>query len=250
MILAVPITGLPWYRSRAVLERTALTLGLMAFFIIGYFGVGLSTDPARARGLATPLDARIPFVPRSLWLYLWVFPAALIPVFVVRCSDLFRRTVLAYAIVIAVSLIVFVVFPVTSLGLRVDPATLDVSRPSAWAVKVLYDLDPLYNLFPSLHLSIATLVAFSAWKAAGRYGAVAFVGVGLVGVSLCTVKQHFLLDGLGGLALAAAAHALVLRPYRPPSGSTPAYSWRGPAAYLMLLVLVYAGFYAAFLWVS
>jgi membrane-associated phospholipid phosphatase len=222
-------------------------VGLVTFFITGYFGVGLSTDPARARELATFLDDEIPFIACSIWMYLWIFPAALIPLFVVRCPHLLRRTALAYAVATAVSLVCFTAFPVTSERLRVHSATLDIARPSDLAVSVLYSLDPPYNLFPSLHLSIAALSAFSAWKAARSYGAAAFVGVGFVGVSACTVKQHFLLDTLGGLVLAALTGALILRPYRSGQRLKLRHTWRGPVAYFVLLTLCYAGFYAAFL---
>jgi len=228
------------------LERAVLTIGAVAVFLIGYFAVGHNIDPTRARDLATSLDARIPFIARSVWVYLWVFPASLLPLFLVRCPRLFRRTIVAYGVVIAVSLIVFATFPVTSIGLRADRAALDVTRFSPWAVAVLYCIDPPYNLFPSLHLSIAALAALSAWKARRVYGAAAFLGVALIGVSICTVKQHFVVDGLGGLALAVVVYAFVLLPYAPPRGADPAYGWRGPAAYAALLAVVYAGFYAAF----
>jgi len=230
-----------------VVLRAFLTIGVVAFFIAGYFGVGLSVDPARARDLGTVLDRRIPFIVPSVWVYLWVFPASLLPLFVVRCPRLFLRTILAYGLAIAASLVVFVALPVTSIGLRADRATLDVTRFSPWAVALLYRLDPPVNLFPSLHLSIAALAALAAWKARRAYGAAACVGVALIGVSICTVKQHFVLDGLGGAALAAFVYAFVLRPYEPTPGTEPAYAWRGPAAYFALLIAVYAGFYAGFL---
>jgi len=230
-----------------VVLRAFLTIGVVAFFIAGYFGVGLSVDPARARDLGTVLDRRIPFIAPSVWVYLWVFPASLLPLFVVRCPRLFLRTILAYGLAIAASLVVFVALPVTSIGLRADGATLDVTRFSPWAVALLYRLDPPVNLFPSLHLSIAALAALAAWKARRAYGAAACVGVALIGVSICTVKQHFVLDGLGGAALAAFVYAFVLRPYEPTPGTEPAYAWRGPAAYFALLIAVYAGFYAGFL---
>lgn len=242
MCLAIILT------QRDVLERAALTAGLATFFVAAYFGVGLSTDPQRASESVSPLDEHIPFIAYSVWVYLWVFPSALIPLFVVRCRRLFRRAALAYAIAITVCIIFFAAFPTTSVRLRAPPAMLDVTRPSDWAVSILYSFDPPYNLFPSLHLSIAALAAFSAWKAAKPYGAVVFVGVGFVGLSVCTVKQHFLFDSVGGLAIAWLAAALILLPYRPQAGVTPAYSWRGPAIYLVFLVLVYTGFYIAYRW--
>jgi len=228
------------------LPRPLLTIGVVAFFLAGYFGVGRYVDPASARDLGSALDRRIPFIAASVWVYLWVFPASLLPLFLVRCPRLFQRTLLAYGLAIGASLFVFVAFPVTSIALRADQAALDVTRFSPWAVALLYRLDPPVNLFPSLHLSIAGLAALSAWKAKRAYGAAAFVGVALIGLSICTVKQHFVLDGVGGAVLAAILYALVLRPYAPEPGTDPAFGWRGPAAYLVLLVAVYAGFYAGF----
>jgi hypothetical protein len=237
-------------RKRFFLERSVLTAALMTFFIAGYFGVGYTTNPARARELVSSLDKKIPFVARSVWVYLLIFPSALVPLFVVRCSRLFRRTALAYASAITVSLICFVSFPVTSAQLRVPAEQLDLAHPSEWAVSVLYSLDPPYNLFPSLHLSIALLAAFSAWKAARLLGVVLFVGVGFIGMSVCTVKQHIVPDVFGGLTLAALVGAVILRPYHPQDGVKPAYSWRGPALYLIFLILIYAGYYFAYLWAS
>lgn len=229
------------------LERAALTLGLVIFFVAGYFGIGLSRNPADAGELRTFLDDQIPFIVHSVWIYLLIFPAALLPLFVVRCRRLFRRTALAYAVVIVASLTCFITLPITSARLRIQPVLLDLTQPSDWAVSVLYSLDPPYNLFPSLHVSIAVLAAFSAWKAARLYGTVAFACLVFVIVSVCTVKQHVVLDAVGGIALGAMAGTLVLRPYRAQRGITPAYSWHGPSIYLVFLVLVYTGFCLTYL---
>jgi len=247
MMLWMRLTSLERFPNRPILERVVLTAGLTIFFVAGYFGVGLSRNPAHAHELTTSFDERTPFIPSSVWLYLSIFPIALSPLFVVRCSRLFRRTAIAYAVVIAISLISFATFPVTSVRLRVAQATLDISCPSSWAVFVLYYLDPPYNLFPSLHLSIAALAAFSVWKAAKLYGIPLLASLGPVAVSVCTVKQHCVLDVLGGLALAAFVGTLIVRPYHPPDGATPAYSWRGPAICLAFMAVFYAGFYIAYL---
>jgi PAP2 superfamily protein len=224
-----------------------LTVSLVIFFIVGYFGVGLSRQPEQTRELTTALDAQIPFIARSVWIYLLIFPSALLPLFVVRCRRLFGRTAVAYAIAITISLFCFTFFPVTSLGLRADLAMLDLTTASDWAVATLYSIDPPYNLFPSLHLSIAVLAAFSVWKAARLYGVAAFVTLVFIGVSVCTVKQHVVLDALGGVALGGLVSFFVLRPYRRAAGVEPAYSWRGPLLYVMFLVLVYTGFYLTWL---
>jgi membrane-associated phospholipid phosphatase len=232
--------------KRDVLERVVLSSGVALLFFCGYFAVGLSTLPAKAHELATPLDKRIPFIARSIWIYIWSFSASVIPLFIIRCSRLFRRCSLAFAVVICASLACFSMLPVTALHLRADAAQLNAAGPSHWAVAAIYSLDPPYNLFPSLHVSITALAAFSVWKANRRYGAVLFVGLGLVAISVCTTKQHFVLDALSGLALAALVGALILRPYDR-RGVKAIYSWRGPVSYFASLLLMYMGFYSAYL---
>jgi membrane-associated phospholipid phosphatase len=130
--------------------------------------------------------------------------------------------------------------------LRTDVSSLDATRFSRWAVSTLYAIDPPFNLFPSLHLSIALLAASAAWKARRAYGAAALTSLAPVAASICTVKQHFVLDGIGGAALAAVVHAVVLRPYRPEPGSTPPRAGADPQAYGALLAAAYAGLYLGF----
>jgi membrane-associated phospholipid phosphatase len=232
--------------KRDLIERTGLTAAVALFFFLGYFAVGLSRVPAKAHEFSTSLDRRVPFIAPSIWIYLWSFSASLIPLFMIRCSRLFRRSSLAFAVVIGLSLICFTTVPVTALHLRADGAQLHAAGPSHWAVSAIYSLDPPYNLFPSLHISITALAAIAVWKANRRYGAALFVCLALVAVSVCTTKQHFLIDALGGLLLAALVGGLILGPYRRDASAT--YSWRGPASYLASVVLMYLGFYGAYLW--
>lgn len=186
-------------------------------------------------------------MPWTIYVYLAVFPASLAPLFFVRSRRLYRRIVGAYAAAIVLSLVVFAAWPVTSTALRADLSGLDATSFTTWCLRTVYVLDPPVNLFPSLHLSIAGLAAAGLWKARRTYGLIALVLVGAIGISICTVKQHFILDGAGGLALAAALHAAVIRPFRPePAEGPPAYSWTGPILYLVFQGLVYLGLYVTY----
>jgi membrane-associated phospholipid phosphatase len=227
-------------------ERAAIASLIVVSYAAGYFLIGWTTDPEHARSLSTPLDARIPFVPETVFLYAWVYTAMVFPLFVVRSSALFRRVGLAYAIVIAVCLATFAVFPVTAVDLRPDAGALDVSRFSGWAVKLVYTLDPPFNLFPSVHLAVATLAALSAWTARPIYGAIGFAWLIPIAVSVSTVKQHFLIDIVAGAGLAFAAYAAIIRPYGRVPVEECAYGWGGPLLYLVFHGLVYTAAYAAF----
>jgi hypothetical protein len=228
------------------LERAALALFACTVFAATYFGVGWRIDPARAHSLGFPLDARIPFLADSVWVYLSLFPLAFLPLFVVRCPRLFRRTIAAYASAIILAALVFVAYPVTSSGLRVDPSGLDTMRFAPWTVALLYRLDPPYNLFPSLHLAIALLSALVAWKARASYGAVALAALIPIVVSISTVKQHFVVDGIAGMALASIAYGWMVHGYEPRDGQPAAYGWRGPASFLAILIGSYACLYLVY----
>ena len=224
-----------------------LTAGVTASFLLGYYSIGLSIDVSLARSLAMPIDDRIPFVAASIYVYAWTYTAMLFPLFVVRSPRLFDRTALAYCLVIAVALPFFAWFPVSAASLREPVAALDPSRFHDWGVLLNYHLDPPVNLFPSVHLAIVTVAAGAAWKARRLYGAVATAFVAAIAVSVCTVKQHFAVDALAGLALGLVAYALLLHPYRPQPGDGPvAFGWRGPALYLAFHGSVYAALYLVF----
>ena len=64
---------------------------------------------------------------------------------------------------------------------------------------------PPTSLFPSLHLSLATLAALIAWRARPLFGWCAAPMVVAVAMSITTMKQHFVVDGAGAVALATLA---------------------------------------------
>ena len=145
--------------AAGVRERLALVGALLVYCMGGYYALGLSQDPLEAGELRLPIDDWIPLIPATIWCYVWVYTVMLYPVFTVRERALFRRVTLAYAVVITISLGFYALLPVTSIHLRPDLSQLDLRVFHNWGLRVNYALDPPLNLFPSLHLSIATLAA-------------------------------------------------------------------------------------------
>lgn len=270
-------------RTHIWLWRLAATGLVLALAILGYQAIGFNVDPAESRDLATPLDLAIPLVPWTVVLYSWVYTTMLYPLFTVRCDRLFGRVVGAYTLVLAVSLACYALVPVTTLPIRPPLASLDEGALFGWALRFTYEFDPPYNAFPSLHLSVATLAALTAHRARPAYGWLAAPVVLGIALTIFTTRQHYLADGLAGLALGAAAYWLIVRPHRRqgapapgqttpagrepfpasaatalgralawlpacPSGATGcAYGWRGPLLYLLFHGLVYLAFSCAFL---
>jgi membrane-associated phospholipid phosphatase len=227
-------------------ERIAWVVGIATLWGAGYFGLGHAWDVRNGLDLAIAWDERIPFIANSVWLYLLGLTAAALPVFGLRCRDLLRRTAIAYILAILVSLACFAVFPVTSIALRPAVAASNIDTVSLWATQTLYTHDPPLNLFPSLHVSIGVIAACSIWKASRLYGAGAFGLAVLVGISVCTVKQHFAVDVLGGILLASGVSALILRPYTPADVAERRHSPLGISIYAACVVAAYMCLYAAY----
>lgn len=230
-----------WKGGRAALARErALWVGLLAtFFFAGYFGIGYGVDPARAGSLRTAFDDAVPFVPEAVFAYVSVYAGLLLPLFTVRCPRLFRRVALSYAAVIGIALMCFAAFPVGAASLRPVLPRRPEEGFALWGVRLLYAIDPPTNLFPSIHLAIPTLAALAAWEARRVYGIFAWVLAAVVAVSICVLKQHYVVDGLAGFALAIAVWAALIRPQRGSFTIPRAWGWRGPLAYLGLMALGY-----------
>lgn len=229
--------------------RVGVALAMLGMTIAGYRAVALGVDPPNAHTLRLGVDDRIPFLPWTVYLYSWVYTSMLYPLFVVRCPRLFRRTAEAYGLTIAASLAVWAVFPVTSSGFRPDIGHLDTSVAHNWGVALTYFVDPPYNLFPSLHLAAAALATLVAWKARPLFGVCALPVLLGVAMSIATMKQHYVLDGVAALIVVAIVYRLRLASYRAERDAVGpvAYTWRGPALYVVFHGFVYLALYTAFL---
>ncbi len=229
-------------------EKMVLLAALFVWTFGGYYAVGLTVDPASARTLHTPLDAAIPFSPVFMYGYEAVYTALLFPLFVVRCQRLFRRVALAYLAVATASTLVWIAFPVSAAALRGDVTTLDLSVFHQWGLRVNYAFDPPVNCFPSLHQAIAVLAALVAWKARPLFGALGLAGAAVVFVSICAVKQHYVLDGVAGTLLAVVVYLALVHGYDRAAGPPErvAYTWRGPALYAVVHASVLLALLVAF----
>lgn len=157
-----------------------------------------------------PWDRAVPL--RPTWaiaygaLYLFLI---LLPVLVVRRQEHIHRTVLAYLMVWITSYVCFLLYPTVAPR----PQTVDDTGFGAWGLKFLYDADPPYNCFPSLHVAHSFVSALTCYPVHRRLGLAAIVCASLVGLSTLYTKQHYVLDVVTGIALACVASIIFLRDY-------------------------------------
>jgi membrane-associated phospholipid phosphatase len=155
------------------------------------------------------LDLAVPLIPQTVWIYLSDY--ALVLFAFLLCRDLVRFAAVGFS-VIGLAVVVQWLMPVAypRALFPVDAA----AGLSAAALVLLRSVDAPVSCVPSLHVALTTVSALAIWRAPPRWHPVAisrlfFVWTGAVAVSTLTVKQHYAVDVLGGLILAAVVDRLV-----------------------------------------
>jgi membrane-associated phospholipid phosphatase len=168
---------------------------------------------SRARGgvvhaPALALDRLLPLVPTWALVYgaLYAFLIVL-PVFVVQQEELIRRTVWAYLTVWIVAYACFLIYPTVAPR----PDTWTGTGFAAWGLRFLYDADPPYNCFPSLHVAHSFVSALACYRVHRTLGFVALASAALVALSTLFTKQHYVADIIAGTLLALVACGVFFR---------------------------------------
>jgi membrane-associated phospholipid phosphatase len=225
-------------KQRIIYTITLTVAAMSAFWVIGY-----TRNPEDGYVLRLAVDDWIPFWPWTVVLYSWAYTSLAFPLFVVRDHPLFRRIAISYAAMIGVSLLFYAFFPVTAVGFRPEPATLPQEGFLDWVIQLTFFVDPPTNLFPSLHMSAAVLSMLCAYRARWLYGLVMLPVAMGIALSICTLKQHYIVDGFAGAALSIIVYFLIVHFYK--SDERPEklyYGWSGVIAYFFFHGLFYLSF--------
>ncbi len=180
-----------------------LLVSLVPFYLV--IAQRASGGVVHSPGLA--LDRFLPLVPTWAPVYgaLYLFLIVL-PVLVVQREDLIRRTVRAYLSVWLVSYAFFLVYP--TIAPRPDAMAGDGF--AVWGLRILYDADPPYNCFPSIHVAHSFVSALACYRVHRGLGLTTVACAALVAVSTLFTKQHYVADVVAGSLLALAAYAFFL----------------------------------------
>lgn len=191
-VLLYVVLYMPWF---AWLEKTVTT----DFYMINI-----------------PIDNKIPFceyfiIPYFLW-FLFV-PAVLGYLFFYSREEFYKATAFLF-IGMTVFLIICTVWP-NGLSLRQDIAERD--NICAKLTKMLYKTDTSTNVFPSIHVFNTLGCLLSLYKSKGMKGHnILLTGATilslLIVLSTMFLKQHSVIDVIGGFGLAAIMYAIVYIP--------------------------------------
>lgn len=178
--------------NKKTLILTAFTVVYLAYFLFNW----LSVD---GRIFKTALDESIPFVPIFVVPYLsfLLFIPTLTLLFFFKAPEkLFLSLTLSGITATLISYLIFSAFPTS--GIKPEVANSDLFSQ---LVKLIYAHDLPHNLFPSGHTfnTVLFFLHFSKWKP--RYTVISAITSGLIIASTVLIKQHYLPDVIGGLAL-------------------------------------------------
>lgn len=175
---------------------------VLAVNMLVYSGTQLLTAGWQHHDLSLPLDARIPFCPAFISIYLLAYVHWVVGyVMAARYSrDLCYRMVSADIVAKLICMVWFLAFPTTA------------QRPEItgggfwnWVVSFIYRVDAPANLFPSVHCLESWMCCRAALrmkKASPWYRAGMTVFALLVFASTLLVKQHVIVDVAGGILIA------------------------------------------------
>jgi membrane-associated phospholipid phosphatase len=170
--------------------------------------IGALRGPALDVSLA--LDRQIPYLEGFHVLYLLCY---LVPLGILVISDepaILNRAFLTFISANLAAFLIFVLLPVQ--GPVRDVPSMHGGQLS-FLRGILYAVDSRYNAFPSLHVANATMLAILSWKYSQNALKIIFFTVlaALISISTLFIKQHYLLDVVGGIVLAFISSAVVSR---------------------------------------
>lgn len=162
-----------------------------------------------------PFDDVIPFIeyfiiPYMLW---FAYVAIGIFYFFIHSKEEFYKMTAFLFIGMTICLIIFTVWP---SGQNLRPTFIGRNNVFTNMMRFIYSTDTSTNVFPSIHVynSIGVHLAFHNNEALRKNKAVMIASfILMVSICLSTVflKQHSVLDGLGGIALSLVMYKLVYK---------------------------------------
>ena len=217
--------------------RVTIPMVLLVSLVPVYLVIAGRARSGAVHAPALALDRLLPLVPAWALVYgaLYLFLIVL-PVFVVQQRELIQRTVWAYLAVWTVAYICFLVYPTVAPR----PDAVMGQGFAVWGLRFLYEADPPYNCFPSLHVAHSFVSAFAGYRVHRTLGFVALTCAALVAISTLFTKQHYVVDLIAGTLLAVAAYLVFLRGYA--RGNVPALDRRlAPVLALCVVAIVCLG---------
>ena len=191
-----------------VVWRTFLVAVMIGLVALTYYPASLATA-SRSFDLTTSLDMAIPFLPWTWWIYFphYVFGLVVTTIAMPDPRVMFR-VFLAILLGQVISCSIYFLLPST----YPRPQTVgDADAITAAALTWFWGIDPPNNTFPSTHVANACMAAMGAWYSRHPIRWYAILVAAGVFITVHTAKQHYWVDAVGGVIVAAIAFRWAFR---------------------------------------
>jgi membrane-associated phospholipid phosphatase len=184
-----------------------IQLIVSVFLIVGVyqFYFWCQRNPVnRPREFRLPLDDSIPYRPRWVWIYSFLYYPVIVAInWSVSSPRHYLYVALSYLLLLGFQMAFFTFMPVAT---PLEWRTCNLRRGrSERFLAFVQSLDARSNSFPSMHTSVATLTAFHLFPFIGAW---AFAFPALIGLSCVYTKQHYVIDVPAGAALGGLVFAI------------------------------------------
>ena len=175
-------------------------LVISAFLIVGvyqfYFWCQRNHLTA-PREFRLPIDDRIPYRPRWVWIYSFLYYPVIVAInWTVTSPRQFLYVAISYMLLLGFQMVFFVFLPVATPA---EWRTCVAGRGrSEKFLAFVQSFDGRSNSFPSMHTSVATLTAMHLYPC---FGPMVIGFPVLIGLSCLFTKQHYIVDLPAGALL-------------------------------------------------
>ncbi len=183
-----------------------VSVGLLVYFAGGYALVGWFNEHfAHPLHAATALDRALPLIPAFVVFYLLGDVFVFGVLFVVRDRRTFDVAAIAMAMMLTVAFLTFLLFPI-EMHKQIALGNDLFSRLTRFQQVT----DTGFNTFPSLHVALNTFAYLVMVRERPRWRWRLLPVLVLIILSTLFVKQHLVVDVIGGLVLAACGYGAFL----------------------------------------
>jgi membrane-associated phospholipid phosphatase len=188
-----------------------ITLWFYAVWVVVFIAEGFYAVTLPTQDLTFWVDRKIPLVSGFVWFYFLCYVFPLLPVFLSRNWHRFNLALLSIALCSLIAFVLHIVIPVSFPRSELGTSFSDQ------VLRFVYETDfrPNAQNFPSLHVAITWIIYFACRNQRLRKGWewVIFVVACLIIASTVLIKQHLVVDLVGGTILAFTCWSALSRYY-------------------------------------
>ena len=199
-------TASPWDLPVKRARYGLIFVAQLALWMALYYGINAATA---GRCVAQPLlpgEAALPRVSAAYPVYALVYVQIFAPLLCARTRRRYVELQLGFTVA---SVLAFAVFIAAPMPYPRPPLT--IHSVTDYLLSLEYATDGTRCTFPSLHVAISWLLFFGLRHRGRGWAAALAINASAISVATVLVKQHFIVDVVGGLLLASIAWRIALR---------------------------------------